>query len=183
MGPMSQHMRRATILRLVEVMHDAGSWAGETHMQKCVFFMQALLGVQTGYSYVLYKHGPYSFDLRNELSAMMSSLELDVEPHPPYGPSFTRGPRGKRTVDLSQRLESAIEFVGENLSTRDTRELERLSTALLLQVNNPGWSSQQIASKINEVKPHIPLTNAILAVRDIAQLRDKVGSKRELGTC
>ncbi len=176
MGPMSQHMRRATILRLVEVMHDAGSWVGETHMQKCIFFMQTLLAVRTGYDFVLYKHGPFSFNLRNELADMMSSLELDVEPHPPYGPSFVRGPRGLQSIDLPQRVESAIGFVGENLSTLDTRELERLSTALLLQVNNPRWTSQQIASKINQIKPHIPLNDALLAVRDVAQLRDKVGS-------
>ena len=174
MEVMPKHMRRATILRLVEVMHDAGSWAGETHMQKCVFFMQTLLGVQTGYDFVLYKHGPYSFDLRNELADMMSSLELDVEPHPPYGPSFILGPRGKPDVRLPQRIESAIEFVGENLSTLDTRELERLSTALLLQINNPRWSSQQIASKINEIKPHIPVHDAISAVRSVAGLRAKM---------
>ena len=179
MEPLSQNMRRATILRLVEAMHGAGSWAGETHMQKCVFSMQALLGVRTNYAFVLYKHGPYSFDLRNELSAMMASLELDVEPHPPYGPSFIRGPRRMQDVELPQRIESAIAFVGKNLSILDTRQLERLSTALLLQVNYPSWSSEQLAIKINQIKPHIPVPEARAAVDRAAELRAKIATSQD----
>ena len=181
MGPMSQHMRRATILRLVEVMHDAGSWVGETHMQKCVFFMQTLLAVQTRYNFVLYKHGPYSFDLRNELSAMMASLELDVEPRGPYGPSFVLGPRGKRSVELSPQVAYAVKFVGENLSIFDTRELERLSTALLLQTANQDMAEQEIASLINRIKPHIPVPDARSAVNQVAELRAKITTGQDSG--
>ena len=68
MESMKQNIRRAAISRLVEVMRAIGSWAGETHVQKCVYFMQGLLEVKMEYDFVLYKHGPYSFDLHNELA-------------------------------------------------------------------------------------------------------------------
>lgn len=181
MGPMSRRVRRAILSQLVEAMHGAGSWVGETHIQKSVYFMQGLLGIQMGYSFVLYKHGPYSFDLRNELSAMMGSLELDVEPRPPYGPSFVLGPRGGRDIELPFQVGDAIRFVGENLSIRHTRELERLSTALLLQTANRHMTAQEVASLMNRIKPHIPVPDARSAVEQVAELRAKMTASQEPG--
>ena len=181
MTTISQDMRRATISRLVRVMRDTGSWSGETHIQKCVYFMQALLNVQMGYNFVLYKHGPYSFDLREELAAMMSSLELDVESRYPYGPSFVVGPRAVWDVKLSRQEEYAIKFVGENISIQDIRSLERLSTALLLQIDNPSQTDQEIATQINMIKPHITIPDANLAITKIAQLRAKMADDRGEG--
>ena len=174
METMTQEIRRAAISQLVEVMRDRGSWTGETHVQKCVYFMQGLLEVQMGYDFVLYKHGPYSFDLRNELAAMMASLELDVNPRYPYGPSFVLGHRSMRHVKLPIPVKDAIQFVGENLSPHDTRALERLATALFLQRSNSDLEGQDIASKIHGIKPHISVSDALSAIRDVAQLRDKM---------
>ena len=170
MSKMTRNIRRASIIRLVEIMREKGSWAGETHVQKCIYFMQGLLGVQLGYEFVLYKHGPYSFDLRGELAAMMGSLELDVKPRHPYGPSFVLGIH-RRNVALPEPVESAIEFVGEHLSTYDTRALERLSTALFIQTGNNGLEVVEIASKINRIKPHISVPEALSAIQEVAQLK------------
>ena len=40
MEPMTQKERRALVCRLVKAMRDAGSWTGETHIQKCLYFLQ-----------------------------------------------------------------------------------------------------------------------------------------------
>ena len=45
MERMNQPDRRTLICHLVDGMREHDSWAGETHIQKCVLFLQNLLGV------------------------------------------------------------------------------------------------------------------------------------------
>ena len=59
--------RWAVVAQLVKVIRMNQGWAGETHIQKTLFFLQELLQVPTGYDFVLYKHGPYDFDLHDDL--------------------------------------------------------------------------------------------------------------------
>ena len=40
--------RSAILLTLVEELHAHGSWCGETHVQKCVYFAQELFKVPLG---------------------------------------------------------------------------------------------------------------------------------------
>ena len=95
MERMKQPDRRTLICHLVDGMREYDSWAGETHIQKCVLFLQDLVGVPMGYEFVLHLHGPFSFELRSELALMRARLQLDVEPHIGYGPSFTLAGCGK----------------------------------------------------------------------------------------
>ena len=44
--------RRALICHLVDEMRENDSWAGHTHIQKCVLFLQDLFDVPTGYDFV-----------------------------------------------------------------------------------------------------------------------------------
>ena len=55
------------ITEMLDRMIRAGSWAGDTHLQKGMFFLQTMRGVPTGYDFVLYRYGPYSFGLRYDL--------------------------------------------------------------------------------------------------------------------
>src|ERR1700738_1219654 len=86
---MTQWDRFVLVAELANRMRNEGSWAGETHLQKCVYFLQELLGVPTDYDFVLYKHGPFSFTLREELGEMRSEGLLEIRMNPqPYGPSL-----------------------------------------------------------------------------------------------
>ena len=157
-------------------MRAQDSWAGETQIQKCVYFLQYLLNVPVGYDFMLYKHGPYSFDLQRELAIMRARLLLDVEPRYPYGPSFTLGLRGELDLDRVAQHDDAIEFVAEELSTKDVRSLERLSTAFLVQVDNPRTGIDQVARRINKLKPHINTPEARAAVVEVNELREKAST-------
>jgi uncharacterized protein YwgA len=67
---MDRLWRASLLLTMNEELRRAGSWAGETHMQKAIFFLQELIKVPLGFEFLLYKHGPFSFDLRDELTFM-----------------------------------------------------------------------------------------------------------------
>lgn len=71
---MKRLQRDAVILSLIENLRAKGSWCGETHIQKATYFVQELLRVPLEFEFVLYKHGPYSFDLSDELTAQCGQM-------------------------------------------------------------------------------------------------------------
>ena len=171
---LNQIERRKLVCHLVDSMRKHDSWAGETHVQKCVMFLQKLMDVPTGYQFVLYLHGPFSFDLRNELALMRARLQLDVEPNPSYGPSFTLGVRGKLAMESPTGYEAAIDVIAQEVSVKDTRALERLSTAFFLLEEHPSRSAGQTAKEMNRIKPHISVEQALRAIGDANDLRQRV---------
>ena len=50
------------ITKLIETLRERGSWCGETHVQKAAFFLQELMEVPMRFNFILYKHGPFSFE-------------------------------------------------------------------------------------------------------------------------
>lgn len=84
--------RASIIIALIREMRESGSWCGETHIQKITYFLQTMLEVPLEFRFILYKHGPFSFGLRDELTGMLADEILKLESRPyPYGPSFSVG--------------------------------------------------------------------------------------------
>jgi len=44
--------RTAIILELIERMKEQGSWCGETHIQKCSYFLQEMMAVPMGFDFI-----------------------------------------------------------------------------------------------------------------------------------
>ena len=169
---MEANKRSALLLSLMEELKCHGSWCGETHIQKATFFLQDMAKVNLGLDFILYKHGPFSFDLRDELSEMRANQLLEMQPVPPYGPRFRPTEIGQNLVQrfpkTIRRHQEAIEFVAERLGHYDVANLERLSTALL--VLQEGSDPEEAARKLNSVKPHIHLSSAKHAISEIQTL-------------
>ena len=163
--------RRGLICSLVRKMVEEESWAGETQIQKSVVFLQEMLNVPLGYDFVIYKHGPFSFDLRSELALMRARFQLDVEPHLRYGPSFRVGHRGCNATEGATPYNDAIRFVAREISIKDTRSLERLSTAFFIQNRDESLSDTEVASEITRIKPHITPEQAKYSVERVNALR------------
>ena len=130
---MNRLQRAAVLVRLVNRLREQGSWCGETHIQKATYFLQELLGTPTGLEFILYKHGPFSFDLRDELTSLRADGILELKPQaPPYGPRFITTQTGeellKRSPKTLAQCEPAIDFVAGSLGEKDVSELERLAT-------------------------------------------------------
>ncbi len=83
---MNRLQRAAILSTLAEELLEIGSWCGETHLQKATFFLQHMLKVPTEWDFVLYRYGPFSFELRDELTAMRADQLLELIPMQPYGP-------------------------------------------------------------------------------------------------
>jgi uncharacterized protein YwgA len=81
--------RDAVLLSLMNEMRAKGSWCGETHIQKSVYFLQELLEVPMNLEFILYKHGPYSFDLADAVTAMRADSLLEYNHAVPTGQAFS----------------------------------------------------------------------------------------------
>ncbi|HOV79270.1 MAG TPA: hypothetical protein PK728_04125 [Bacillota bacterium] len=149
---MEDSKRQVIVLSLVEKMKEQGSWCGETHIQKSLYFLQEMLKVPTDFDFVLYKHRPFSFDLRDELVVMRGNMLLELHSNPyPYGPSHSPGPSAEKLKELypktAKKYEPQISFVAEKLSGLNVAGLERLATALYVTLGE--GEGRSIKSRAN----------------------------------
>jgi len=178
---MKKSQRDAVLLSLVREMVARGSWCGETHIQKAAYFLQALLGVPLEFDFILYKHGPFSFDLSYEITALRADALLRYQTRPyPYGPSIVPTDEGRSFLDsypkTLKRYADQISFVAGKLGNMGVADLERLATALYVTLNQDGQSGPR-AEQIPLLKPHISLEEADLAVRRVDEI---MGEARDL---
>jgi len=174
---MKRIQRAAVLVTLAEKLRDHGSWCGETHIQKGAYLLQELLGVPLELDYCLYKHGPYSFDLSDELTSLRADKIFDQEKQPyPYGPKLKPGEMAQKSQELSPKTlakyEQHITFIADNLGASDVKALERLATALY--VTKEGICGNGVdarAARLHEFKPHVPPEEARKAVEQLDKLR------------
>jgi hypothetical protein len=172
---MNELQRRAVLLALVQELHARQSWCGETHIQKSVYFGQELRGLETGFDFILHKHGPFSFDLRDELSSMQAEglLTLKIQ-QPPYGATITLASLADRLLQrfpktVGRNLDT-LRFVAQEFGGRRVGELERLATALYVTREFDLNNEDARARRLTYLKPHIDLDDARIAVRRIDNL-------------
>ena len=169
-------LRRAALLtQLIREMRKQGSWCGETHVQKATLFLQDLLEVPLGLEFVLYKHGPFSFDLRDELAAMRADGFFKLQPERPYGPRIVLTDRSEYIQSLFSKTlhehRKKIDFVAKTVGNKGVVELERLATALFITLHqNPPGSVDGRIDELTRVKPHISREDARSAVQEVDKI-------------
>lgn len=179
MERISYSTRCALLVDMIKRLRERGSWCGETHVQKAMFILQDISKANFGYKFVIYKHGPYSFDLSNELSGMraVGILELKFQ-RDGYGPSFRVTEFGERIYDVNkeniEQFDAVAKFLAEWFNSSDVRHLERISTAYFVTTKNPLDPAMERARKLNSLKPHVDMQAAESAVRIVDEKRKEV---------
>ena len=176
---MNEGQRKAVIAALAERLHQRKSWCGETHLQKAIYLLQELAGVEFGFDFILYKHGSFSFDLRGELAEMRADGIMQLEPRPyPYGPTLLV-PEEEATR-LRQRFprtlranESQLDFVADWLGDMGAPRLEQLSTAFFVTRQLPGRTVEERATELISLKPHVTRDAARWAVSEVDKKTEK----------
>ncbi len=173
-------MQRAGLLtRLIEELREKGSWCGETHVQKATFFAQELAEIPLGFNFILYKHGPFSFDLRDELTALRADGLLELETQESYGPRISPTPQSEYIKSLYpmtlEKYGPAVEFVTNQLSDKGVIELERLATAFYVSLPAEETSVDERSTRLTALKPHISQKDA----KDAIQAIDKIAKEAQ----
>lgn len=173
---MNRLVQEAVLVGLARRLADRGSWAGETHVQKASYLLSTLCGVDFGFEFILYKYGPFSFELRDELSAMRAEgLIESAVPDRRYGAKLVVTSRGRaleeRFAKTMDRYGPRLDWIAETLGGRGVMELERLATAMWITLTDSPGSVNARAEALVGVKPHISVDDAVDAVKEIDRLR------------
>ena len=182
---MGRMKNAALITKLVEQLRDQESWCGETHVQKTVYFLQHLMGIPLGFDFILYKHGPFSFELRDELTALRADNLLTLEHDARYSPRIAATRQSKYIQDrfprTLARYDGRISFIARILGPKGVVQLERLGTALYVKLESDKPTAQRVR-RITNLKPHIAEDAAISAVREVDEIltdsRDVISARR-----
>ncbi len=181
---MQELERAALVLDLITHLRENGSWCGETHLQKAVYFLQTMLEVPLDYDARLYKHGPFSFDLRDEITAFRAYRFVELVPQPyPYGPSLKTSPNGERLVETFKKIvdeyKGKIEWLAKALGSKGVVDLEKLGTALLVSRNEEmlGMDEDDVVAQILKLKPHITDDEARKALDEVKEMEKEVSEK------
>lgn len=156
---MSAADQTAIVLYTMQSLKDDGSWCGETHVQKTLFLCQEVMGVPSNFKFILYKHGPYSFELSEHLQGLIADDLVCVLTRPPYGPTLGVSDEGLSLADvihLNSSVAARIAFMSKKLSRKGVAELEKLATAVY--VNRKYGSKNPIEKRaeiLSSLKPHV----------------------------
>jgi len=175
---MNPRQRQAVLLHLIDQLRTHATWCGETHIQKSTYFLQELLGVPLDFNFIFYSYGPYSFDLNDELTALRCDLLLTVKPRDPYGATLLPSESASRFLEryphTRQEHAAAVHFVAERLGSKNVADLEKLATALFVQLRDPPISPEKQTAEIHRLKPHVSLEQARAALAKVNRIREEI---------
>jgi len=174
-----QFYKHAYILRVIQKLHQYGSWTGKTHVHKALSLLRDLGKVPVPFEFVLYKHGPYSFEVEAELEQMRSYGAITMEPNTRgYGVVLKAGEAAslvEQSASLSAEVSQAIDQVCRFVSSRSAAELERLATASWIRYQERLDDPAEVARRLHFLKPHVSIVEAERADADVRSWRE--GSK------
>lgn len=174
---MKRLKRAAIVSTLTDRLLEEGSWTGETHLQKGVYLLQEMLGVPTNVEYILFKHGPFSFQLREELGELRAEHVLALVPQrPPYGPQFQTDEEAEqlreRFPNAIRKYRPQIDWLAREMGNSGVVDLEKLATAFwVTRELGDDASVEARARRLHDLKPHFDVATCTEAVREIDRLR------------
>ena len=168
---MKEPQCEALLLSFVRRLKAAGSWCWEAHIQKSTYFLQEFMHVPLELNYIFYKHGPFSFDLNDRLTALRGNELVELRSQKPYGPHLLTTALADSFIELFPttigQYKADIDFVVGKLAAKNVAELDRLSTALYVRLEMPGEDDGARAKRINQLKPQVTIQEAREALREV----------------
>jgi hypothetical protein len=127
------------------------------------------------FDFILYKHGPFSFDLRDELTGLRADELIRLEAQWPYGPQIAPTDRSDYIRRIYSRTlgkyDHRIGYVAETLGNKGVTDLERLATALFVTRHAEAGASVDVRSeKLTGLKPHISAESAKASVAEVDRI-------------
>jgi hypothetical protein len=134
-----------------------------------------MLGVPTEIQFELFKHGPFSFQLREELGEMRAEDIVTLQAQrPPYGPRFFSDEAAqqlrKQFPKTLRKYAPQLEWIANWMGERGVVNLERIATAYWVTQELPGDSVDARAKRLHELKPHFNLEISAAAVTEVDEM-------------
>jgi hypothetical protein len=170
------------IISVIRNLKENGSLCCKTHIIKTLYLLKATKRIDIPFDFILYKHGPYSFDVEDSLALMKSysAIEEDNENSGIYGESLKLGenadfPRKHRiNVQLKEDEIDIISEICKISGNKGVKELERLATAAWIVNEEKVFNPEKVASLVHKLKPHIKEKQAKEAYLEIKPFLPKL---------
>lgn len=183
-----QNQKDVLLIEIIDQLRKHRNWCGEFHIQKVIYFLQELFDLKIGFTYILYKNSPYSFDLTDELNHLCSCYLIEFDHRSPgYGPSLvpTKTSYGllSRFSKTTSCYKPQIEFITEKLGRKSTAELDHLSIALwVTRELDESSSYSQRAERIHSLKPYVSALDALEVLYELDKIVQDA-SILHMGSC
>lgn len=161
-----------------------GTPFGKTALQKLVYFLQEVEGVDCGYDFTLYTYGPFSSGLLGDLdvAGAMSGVKLTSDGG--YGYHIHPGEKvnnfRRAASPFLDEHKSAIKRVVSEFGAMSAKQLELRATVVYFDRQafrcQQSLSASEITGKVKSVKPHFE--EAVIA--NAVQQLDKKGYLKAL---
>ncbi|NLA26628.1 MAG: restriction endonuclease [Firmicutes bacterium] len=159
--------RYGLVVELTARMQDASRQFGKTAMQKMIYLLQAVYGVNLGYDFSFYTYGPYSFDLSRDLKIIEyhGGVEINFINSGTWGYSIKPGDksprfRGKAANTIHQNS-SKLDSVIKEFGKYSAKELELRSTIIYVyrdaKENGQQQSRDDFIGVVYNLKPNFGL--------------------------
>lgn len=164
--------RYALIAEIVRRFNSTQDRLGKTALQKVIFLLQRVFGVEVDYSYTLYTYGPFCSDVARDLDVVNAIDGVKILPVGSGGGfEIVPGPMNAEVCGMSasflRETSSALDKVIENFGGLTAKELELRST--LVYLSKPDLSRRELIHQVNEIKPHFSpetIKNALLQLEE-----------------
>jgi hypothetical protein len=159
----------AFLLEAIEQFHSNGELPKGTHLHKAMFFLRAM-GVPVPFSFILYKHGPFSLDVESELAEMKSYYATCPDSRPGFSQVLQAGINAqslRQKVQLTPEERRAVAQVCKFLAGKPLMEIEVLATAAWIKSNEQFRTSDEMARRLHLLKPYVSPHEATERVGEI----------------
>ena len=169
--------RYGLIAELAHRMAKRGLSFGKIALEKLVFLVQELYGVDCGYEFSLYTYGPFDSTLLADLDATAALDGVDVEYHGQQGYQISPGAENealrKHAATLVGKHSKDLNRVIDEFGTMWARSLELFAT--IVYVERDARSSDRepavdyLVEVVHDLKPHFSADEINKAVAWLAE--------------
>ena len=143
------------LCQLIQRLRQLESWTGETHVQKTAFALERLAKLDWDMGFIIYKYGPFSFRLREQLGELRAWGYLEMEYSADgYGARHALTSSGKQLAATANLPTETVDLVVETMGSMSVKELEKLATALFW-LTEPSCPAGQVRAQMKNSKPHL----------------------------
>lgn len=128
---MDDRRRLGSILEFVRSVTDENGPCDQTRLQRGAYLIQTLGGISLGYDFVLYKAGPFSPELEEDVAHLLTRNSLEWARTDGEGAGFILGEEAP-SRDSSDR-DAVIDAIGRWVSIHDCPLLDRIGSALIIE--------------------------------------------------
>lgn len=152
--------RQALILFIVRKLSEQKGWHGTLFVQRFIYLLQELLDVPLDLFFILYKHGPYSFELEEILTFLLERRFLKLKvPRNQLSPTLVPG-RHAAYYDKKFKMEKSlldpkVAWLIEKVNKIPFGELTLVTYALymLKQLQSQGKDEKDLVSEMHKLRP------------------------------